>query len=159
MWRRIAGIVVVGLFVAVAYGAEAELGKRSPHRSIALTFDDLPAPSDAIVSDNADTMKQMTRKLLSTIKRNRIPAVGFVNEGRLYEGNEFPARVAVLQMWTNAGLELGNHTFSHWCFETTPLDEYKNDVIRGEPITKLLLRQKRKSCNIFATRSSNWVQT
>jgi peptidoglycan-N-acetylglucosamine deacetylase len=139
----------VGFFVAATCVAETKLAKRLPHRSIALTFDDLPAPSDSIASDNAATMKAMTQKLLAIIKRSRIPAIGFVNEGRLYEGGEFPARVDILQMWTKAGLELGNHTFSHWNLQTTPLEEYQNDVIRGEFITKLLLRQKRKKLQYF----------
>ncbi len=91
----------------------------------------------------------MTGRLLSSIKANHIPAVGFVNEEKLYEDDEFKARVAILQMWLDAGLELGNHTFSHSNLQTTPLAAYQEDVIRGETVTKRLLRERGRKLRYF----------
>jgi peptidoglycan/xylan/chitin deacetylase (PgdA/CDA1 family) len=129
--------------------AQRSASKRLSHRAVAVTFDDLPAPGDSVVSDDAGTMKEMTRKLLSCIKANHIPAVGFVNEERLYEDDDFKARVAILKMWLDAGLELGNHTFSHPSLQTTPLAAYEKDVIRGETVTKKLLRERGRKLRYF----------
>ncbi len=91
----------------------------------------------------------MTQKLLGSIRANRIPAVGFVNEEGLYKRGEFKARVAILRMWLDGRLELGNHTFSHLDLQTTPLADYEADVIRGESVTARLLREKGMTLRYF----------
>lgn len=105
-------------------------------RAVAITFDDLPAaPGNARVAD-------INKKLVESIIRHQIPAIGFVNESRLYVRGETDARIALLQMWLDAGLELGNHTFSHIQINSASLADYKEDVIRGETVTRMLLREK-----------------
>ncbi len=107
-------------------------------RAVAITFDDLP-----LSRMNAKTWRQTTAKLLASITAQRVPAIGFVNESKLYDnGKSDTARVALLQMWIGAGLELGNHSFSHPDLHRIALADYKNDILRGEEITKQLLAQK-----------------
>ena len=55
----------------------------------------------------------MTAKLLGTLRDQKIPVVGFVNEKKLYKPGEVDERIKALQMWLDYGFELGNHTFSH----------------------------------------------
>lgn len=110
-------------------------GEKS-RREVAVTFDDLPgAPRNQPVFE-------INRKLVESLTRHRIPAVGFVNERKLYVRGETDARIALLRMWLDAGLELGNHTFSHIQIDSASLAEYKEDVIRGETVTSMLLREK-----------------
>ena len=82
-----------------------------------------------------------------------VPAVGFVNEGKLdVEGEsaeQRAARVEVLRLWTAAGLELGNHTYSHKSLNRTPLEEFEADVVRGEPVTRGLLAEKGRTLRYF----------
>ena len=111
-------------------------------REVAITFDDLPAPADSLPSNDINTLRVMTKKLLGSIRANDVPAIGFVNEGMLYNRGEFKARVAILRMWLDAGLELGNHTFSHMDLQTATLAAYEADVIRGESVTAKLLQEK-----------------
>jgi peptidoglycan/xylan/chitin deacetylase (PgdA/CDA1 family) len=141
--------LLVGRLHATSLPTQRSTLKPPIHRAVAVTFDDLPAPSDSVVSDDAGALKEMTGRLLSSIKANHIPAVGFVNEERLYEGDDFKARSAILKMWLDAGLELGNHTFSHPSLQTTPLAAYEEDVIRGETITKRLLRERGRKLRYF----------
>src|SRR2546427_9745841 len=54
------------------------------------------------------------------------------------EPGDVRARTGVLEMWLTAGLELGNHTWSHPDLNTTPLEEFKADVVRGEPVIRRL---------------------
>jgi peptidoglycan-N-acetylglucosamine deacetylase len=105
-------------------------------REVAVTFDDLPASGDL------ETMTYITQRLLKTLTDNKIPAVGFVNERKLFMRGEIDRRIALLQMWLDAGMELGNHTFSHIQIDRNSLDAYKEDVIRGETVTGMLLRAK-----------------
>lgn len=80
-------------------------------RFVAVTIDDLPA----VRSGNLAEMRKVTDKVLRHIAQHRIPAIGFVNEGKLDEGGDTEklVRVSLLQQWVNAGLDLGNHTYSH----------------------------------------------
>jgi peptidoglycan-N-acetylglucosamine deacetylase len=114
-------------------------------REVAITFDDLPASYGDV-----ERMSEVTRKLLASIKRNRVPAIGFVNEAKLYsEGKENARAVASLRAWLDGGLELGNHTYSHIGIDQATLDEYKQNVIRGEIITKRLLAEYGKRMRYF----------
>src|SRR5262245_40171263 len=80
-----------------------------PQRQIAITFDDLPS----VPTYDVGEMKALTTKLLKILTQNKVPAVGFVNEGKLHQRNELEARAAILKLWVDAGFELGNHTYSH----------------------------------------------
>jgi peptidoglycan/xylan/chitin deacetylase (PgdA/CDA1 family) len=105
---------------------------------MAVTIDDLPgvvAPGEGIPE-----LRAITEKLVRAIVANGIPAVGFVNEGKLApQGSPEPDRVALLSRWLSAGLELGNHTYSHVDLHKTPLSAFEEDAARGEEITRGLL--------------------
>jgi peptidoglycan/xylan/chitin deacetylase (PgdA/CDA1 family) len=126
---------------------------RGADRSVAVTIDDLPGPPGGLVSNDVAGLRENTRKLLAAVARHRVPAVGFVNEGKLVVPGEgaadAEARRAVLKMWVDAGLELGNHTFSHRSLNTTPLAEFRDDVLLGEPVTRALLAQRGKALRYF----------
>jgi peptidoglycan/xylan/chitin deacetylase (PgdA/CDA1 family) len=64
--------------------------------------------------------------------------VGFVNEGQLQVPGERDAGAALLQMWLDAGMTLGNHSFSHSDFNDLSAAEFENEVVRGDVITRQL---------------------
>lgn len=107
-------------------------------KNIAFTFDDLPF---AGTNENIASIQSSTQKLLKGLQKNKIPAIGFVNEQKLYHFGEVDERINILRMWLDAGFELGNHTFSHPSLQTTPLQIFEDNVIRGDSVTKLLLEQ------------------
>lgn len=130
-------------------GVEAQ--KKEPvggtRRMVAVTFDDLPVIS---LRSDVVSQRQITQKLLRAFRSNRVPVVGFVNENKLLSNGKLnQQRVAFLQMWLDAGLELGNHTFSHPDLHTTPLDVFEQDVIRGEKVTSQLLEAKGRKLRYF----------
>jgi peptidoglycan/xylan/chitin deacetylase (PgdA/CDA1 family) len=109
-------------------------------REVAITFDDLPAQPPLL--DN-DSLREITERLLEAIRAHDVPALGFVNEGAFYDGGEVDeGRLALLKMWADAGLELGNHTFSHPDLNDTPLAAYLDDIVRGEALTRALLEER-----------------
>lgn len=118
-----------------------------PQRTIAITIDDLP-----VVSTQSDiaARRRITKKLLGHLTRAKVPAIGFVNENKLYSGNARDERqVDLLRMWLAAGFELGNHTFSHRSLNTTDLEVYKADVLKGQTITKELVTVEDRALRFF----------
>jgi peptidoglycan/xylan/chitin deacetylase (PgdA/CDA1 family) len=128
--------------------ARAQEQKEQVVREVAVTFDDLPFISPVPIDDAR--RRELTRELLNAVTAARIPAIGFVNERQLHpEGVRSESRVAVLKLWTDAGLELGNHTYAHPNLHTTPLAEFQQNVIRGETVTRELLRTRGKQLRYF----------
>ncbi len=120
--------------------ARAQAVGSSSARAVAVTFDDLPVVS--VEPRNIKTYREVTTKLLGSIASHNVPAIGFVNERKLLnDGVRDEARVALLRMWTDAGLELGNHSFSHHDLHSTPLATFQEDVVRGETETRALLQK------------------
>jgi peptidoglycan-N-acetylglucosamine deacetylase len=109
-----------------------------PERQIAITIDDLPA--GAAHNMSAAEITDMTTKLLNTLREQKVPAVGFVNERKLYyKWGEVDERIKALNMWVEAGFELGNHTYGHTSLNRAGLKDFEDAVIQGESITRLLL--------------------
>jgi peptidoglycan/xylan/chitin deacetylase (PgdA/CDA1 family) len=115
---------VLALASVLASGASAQ-GRR-----VAVTFDDLPFPAPASAAE-------INSRLVAAIRRQGVPAVGFVNEGKLRDGRA--AGTAQLRMWLDAGLELGNHTYSHPSAHRAPLPRYLGDIARGDSVTRILM--------------------
>jgi peptidoglycan/xylan/chitin deacetylase (PgdA/CDA1 family) len=129
-------ILVISLSVFSAFAVQAQVKQRF----IAITIDDLP-----VVSQRTDieTRQKITTDILKHLTEAKVPAIGFVNENKLYtENKRDEIEVNLLRQWLDAGLELGNHTFSHNSLGRVSLEEYENDVLRGEIITKELLSAK-----------------
>lgn len=108
---------------------------------IAISFDDLPwvmdrnqAPPDLVAYHG---------KLLAALARSCIPAIGFVNDGKLYQGETLrPERVDMLRDWLDAGLELGNHTAWHGDLHALGPQGFQADIAQGERHLKPLLAER-----------------
>lgn len=118
----------------------------APRKEIAVTIDDLPLSGPQF---GAARLRAMTARFLFGLTKHQIPAVGFVNESLLYVTNEADARISLLRAWADAGVELGNHTFSHVSFKQVPPPEYYDDFIRGEALTRMLLRRMGRKPRYF----------
>jgi peptidoglycan/xylan/chitin deacetylase (PgdA/CDA1 family) len=76
-----------------------------------------------------------------------------VNEEKLFVAatrpDDLEGRTGLLRMWLDAGLELGNHTYSHPDLNRTPLEEFEADVMRGEKVTRRLLEERGRTLRYF----------
>ena len=113
--------------------------QNSPQRAVAFTIDDLPA--GAANSMTGKEILEMTTKLLGTLRDQKVPAVGFVNEQKLYKTGEVDDRIKALNLWLDGGFELGNHTFAHTSLNRVTLQAWEEEVMRGETVTRILLAQ------------------
>jgi len=125
---------IAPLAVALSFGFSAAAGF-AHDTPVAITFDDVPLFGLYAPPGEAE---QITARLLNGFKRHHWPVTGFVNETQL-EGSQRPERTALLSSWLDAGMDLGNHSYSHLSLTNTPVDAYIADVARGERVTKVLL--------------------
>lgn len=140
-------ILSAALCALCLFSISGEAQTQKPDRQVAITIDDLPAGmADRLP---AADITAMTTKLLGTLRDQKIPVVGFVNEKKLYKLGEVDERIAVLKMWLDYGFELGNHTFSHASLNQVGLKAWEDEVIQGESVTKMLLAQRKMKLRYF----------
>lgn len=137
-------VLIVGLATISSTGLHAQTAAQS--KEVAVTIDDLPLNGPQF---DAERLRTMTDKILAAINKHKIPAVGFVNESLLQVSGETDARVAILKAWSDGGVELGNHTISHLGFKDATLADYEDDFVRGEAVTRSLLKQKGQKARYF----------
>ena len=112
---------------------------------VALTFDDLPCAQGM----KASVELEINQNILSALKNYKAPAIGFVNEGKLYKNGETDAKIDILKLWTQNGLTLGNHTYSHIALSNSQLKDFEADVIKGSLVSKKLMQQAGLSYRYF----------
>jgi len=134
-------VFLCALFSGLALAAD------KPDRAVSITIDDLPAASAPTMP--AATITDMTTKLLTTIRDQKVPVVGFVNDKKLYKLGEVDERINALKMWLDYGFELGNHTYSHASLNKTPLPAWEEEVIRGETVTSMLMAEHKMKLRYF----------
>ncbi|MDB5700584.1 MAG: polysaccharide deacetylase [Sphingomonadales bacterium] len=113
--------------------------------SVALTFDDLPTMTLLHAQSYAN---YTNAKLLRGLHRHHLPAIGFVNEGKL-DDLERAAQIDILRQWLDAGMSLGNHTFSHESPNKLLADGYIRDIARGEQVTRPMLVARHRDLRWF----------
>jgi peptidoglycan/xylan/chitin deacetylase (PgdA/CDA1 family) len=126
--RLSAGSLLVAIIVLAMVGAA---WIQQPGCVVAITIDDLPA----VAVSGTSNWESVTNRLLAALRDHGAPAVGFVNERKLYvNGALDSSRVALLESWLVAGHELGNHTFAHRSAHGTPLNEYLDGITQGDVV-------------------------
>lgn len=141
-------LLVIVTFLVAGRAPASPNDLAPPDRRIAITIDDLPAASAN--SMDAATITAMTKQLLATLREEKIPVVGFVNERKLYfQWNQVNERIAALDMWLDDGFELGNHTYGHTSLNRAGLKEFEDSVIQGENVTRLLMAQHNRKLRYF----------
>jgi len=117
-------------------------------KKVCVSIDDLPTVSYGV--NDSTSLKNLTEKLIGSLKKNKIPAIGFVNEIKLYENDVIiPFQVRLLTRWVESNLELGNHTFSHPDYNNHSMKFFSNDILKGEVVTKKVLSGKRLTLKYF----------
>ena len=99
-------------------------------REIAITIDDLPLVASKM--DTPANQQRATERFTSIVQafaENKVPATGFVIAGAIGKG-----QMAFLQQFLDAGLSLGNHTYSHYNLNQKSADKYIADIDRADKI-------------------------
>jgi peptidoglycan/xylan/chitin deacetylase (PgdA/CDA1 family) len=147
MTRTTIAATLVALAVLIAAGSRLvptlNAKTEPPVRAMALTFDDLPYVSSKVgASDGPDGLaraQRVTMALVRALVLHHAPAVAFVTAGRLGSGADIEARTALLQQWITAGAILGNHTYAHADLNTSTIQQFEDDIVKGETIVRQLM--------------------
>lgn len=122
--RRFRALVAVAALLVFAASVQSARAQQ-----IAFTWDDLPAHGPL---PPGETRVDIGRKIIAAMKDAHMPPVyGFVN-GISIERE--PASAPMLKEWRDAGLFLGNHTWSHMNLNTQPLADWEADLEKNEPV-------------------------
>ena len=115
-------------------------------RQVAITIDDLPRGGDGGQYDLAG-VRALTKQLLRPFREQHVPVIGFVNAGRSKLDPQ--GLQAILNLWLDAGAELGNHSYSHADINSVPLDDYTADITRGEAAIRQALAPRGKKLEFY----------
>jgi peptidoglycan/xylan/chitin deacetylase (PgdA/CDA1 family) len=123
---RICICLTLLLFTTLSYGQ---------NKQICITVDDLPIVNYGITDSSCQ--KLLITNLTESMKKNNIPAIGFIIGKKLYDetGTGYLQRELLIN-WIEHGLEIGNHTYSHNDFNTISCKEYAQDILDGEAVLK-----------------------
>ncbi len=109
--------------VAISFTAFPQVKK------VAIFVDDLPF----VVGISTELEYEATQNILDVFNKNKIPAIGFVNEGKIFNNPEKEeARKRTLSLWESNGYYLGNHTYSHGSLNNVSVEDYQQDILKGE---------------------------
>jgi peptidoglycan/xylan/chitin deacetylase (PgdA/CDA1 family) len=117
-------------------------GQETPKgRKIAVTIDDGPASG---TGNDLDAFLRIANALREHFVAEKVPAIMFVNERQLHVDGQRDARVDMLKRWLDAGLDLGNHTYSHPNLNQVTLVSYFDDIIKGEVVSRSLVEERNR---------------
>jgi peptidoglycan/xylan/chitin deacetylase (PgdA/CDA1 family) len=112
-------------------------------RPLLITVDDLPIAGGG--HDDPEERRQITEDLLGHLERHNIQAVGLVTWRNVRDDDDR----ALLERWLAAGHELGNHSYSHPNYSTTPIEAYRADMDRARRELVALLEPHGRRLRFF----------
>jgi peptidoglycan/xylan/chitin deacetylase (PgdA/CDA1 family) len=129
------------LLIVFLLCAVTSVRSQTPRRTMAVTIDDLPfiKMGEGVYLTRA---RAATAKILSALKKHNVTAVAFVNERQLEQAGERDARIDLLRQWVNHGMVLANHTYSHPDFNRLTVEEFQEEITKGEVVSRELMRSK-----------------
>src|SRR5262245_37306941 len=133
-------VLILLLVFGVAFSSQPQT--KTQRRAMAVTIDDLPYVNPARL-EYLPSAQRITRDILRALKSHRAPAVGFVNEGKLQAAGEIDARTELLKQWVDAGMTLGNHTYSHPDFNLRTAEQFQVEIVKGEVVTRKLMELRK----------------
>lgn len=109
----------------------------SAQNKITITIDDAPNHLSSI-------------DLMHALDNYKIPVCLFINEGRPISKKSNHTATQFLSRWAmREYITLANHTFSHSRYSAVNFESFKNDIIKGEKISKELAKKKNKKIDYF----------
>lgn len=127
---------------ALLFGAALLAGARE----VAITIDDLPRGGDR-GGESYEAIRAMTVRLLSPFREEKIPLTGFVNAGRNKLAADELRRI--LELWLDAGADLGNHTWTHADLSTTRVAQFEEEIAKDDAFLRPIVESRGKKLEFF----------
>lgn len=129
------------LFAALAYmGA---LYAHAQERSVSITIDDVPNVHLYAADGNSSG-------LLKKLDSLNLPVAIFINEGHLKQNAAFEQNKKLLGSWISRSyITIGNHSYSHPNYGETGFDAFKEEVLKGEGLSRQMAEKVGKKLDYF----------
>jgi len=116
--------------LALYFGSSKSKANHSSRRSVAITMDDFNWAGNSIRLTGAERNKA----ILAALRSHSVKAALFVR-GANVESDE---GLGLLQAWNDAGHLIGNHSYSHWYYNSGKVtaDSFQEDILRCERVLK-----------------------
>ena len=125
---------------------------KTPEHTVALTIDDLPFvtadPTRPTQPIDAKSAAAANHKLLLALAKHHVPVTGFV----IQKGAEdlgLESGTKILREWTDRGYDLGNHSYAHPDFNDLTVEQFENQVVRGEAVIAPLMQAAHRKLEFF----------
>lgn len=133
--------------------AQASKSRKKPNatartRQVAVGFVALPAITTETTAN--ETPAETLRLLIRELNEHNVPAIGYVQGGRLGNGETLARRLDLLRAWRDAGLDLGTGTHTHLWLYDTPFEMYEANLMQTEEIVRPLLAERGKELRYFS---------
>jgi peptidoglycan/xylan/chitin deacetylase (PgdA/CDA1 family) len=139
---RVASLFLLGLLTLCA---------QAQSRTVAITVDDLICANCAPTNQNKivarSTMEATNRRLVDKLRKAHIPTTGFVITHSV-EAAGFAGQRAI-QLWLDAGFDLGSHTESHPNFADISTEQMEAEIAGADATLRPLLAAHRRSLQFF----------
>jgi peptidoglycan/xylan/chitin deacetylase (PgdA/CDA1 family) len=80
---------------------------------------------------DAKAAEVANRKLMKEFTRHKVPVTGFVIQ-KSVENLGLASGTEILREWTRRGFDLGNHTYAHPDSNNLTIEQYEDQITRGE---------------------------
>jgi len=144
--RRVAKSFTLTWIVFAAACAAAIAGSCAPARAaddaavaptpLVITVDDLPIAGG--MHESPRERERITRGLLDALAKHEIRAVGLVTWANVKHDSDLD----LLEMWLDAGHELGNHSYNHLDYTRTDSTAYIADIEAGRAAVAAFLAER-----------------
>ncbi|WP_254562981.1 polysaccharide deacetylase family protein [Dyadobacter diqingensis] len=112
-------------------------------RSVSVTIDDVP-------NTRLYQLQNFSSPLQQKLDSLQIPVAIFINEGNLEQTTALEKNRNLLKSWLSKSyVTAGNHGFAHKNYAEVGLEAFKEDVIKGEVLTKSFLKEFNKESRYF----------
>jgi peptidoglycan/xylan/chitin deacetylase (PgdA/CDA1 family) len=129
------------LLIFCFLGLVTSVQAQTARRTMTVTIDDLPYVNHA-GDAYLKRARAATLKILNTLNKHKAPAIGFVNEHALEVADQREGRIALLRLWVEHGMMLGNHTYSHPDFNRLTVEQFEEEIAKGDVVTRQLMRSR-----------------
>jgi peptidoglycan/xylan/chitin deacetylase (PgdA/CDA1 family) len=104
-------------------------GTLDRHPVVALTFDDLPAAGSL---PPGESRTKIATTLAAELNANHLEGTyGFVNAVNMEKN---PDAQQALRIWIDAGMKIGNHTWSHMSLTDNTAEAFEQEIALNEPV-------------------------
>lgn len=119
------------------------LSAHAQERSVAITIDDVPNVHLYAADGHSS-------RLLKKLDSLNLPVAIFINEGHLKQNQDFEQNKKLLESWISKPyMTVGNHSYSHPNYGEIGFDAFKEDVLKGEELSRKMVGNVGKKLEYF----------